>query len=359
MLKILIKTFFFKLQRAFGLTRFLPINYTFSVSYRCNSRCKSCQIYKKKSSEMNVSQYKAFFKQIKKAPYWITFSGGEPFLRRDFTGIVKAAYDICKPKIISISTNGLLHKKIASNVLDICRHCKKSTININISIDEIDEANDKLRGSLKAYQKAVSTFQNLKRVQKKAKNLNLNIHTVISSFNSQNFAYICQTLLDMNPDSYLTEIAENRSELGTTIDKQIAPSPWNYASAIDLLIHRIKNDRYTGINRVIQAFRLHYYQMVKKIMLSQQKVYDCYAGVASLQLSPDGDVWFCGMKAQPVGNVRKKRFKKIWFSKTAKKLRKEIKMTDCYCPMASVAYTNMLMNYKLTSKIFFHLRKTR
>ncbi len=358
MLKILIKTFFFKMQRTFGFPWLLPINYTISLSYRCNSRCKTCQIYKKRSKELSINEYKQFFKQLGKSPYLITFSGGEPFLRRDIVGIVKVAYDISKPKIINITTNGLLHKKVISNVLDICRHCTKSIININISIDEIGSANDEIRGVEGAYQKAILTFQGLKKIQGKATNLNLGIHTVISRFNSQNFAYISQTLLDLKPDTYLTEIAENRTEL-STMNKQIAPAPWNYASAADLLIHRMKNDHYKGLNKITQAFRLHYYRMVKKIVLSKQKVYDCYAGIASMQLSPAGDVWFCCMKAKSIGNIKDKKFKKIWGSKTAKQMRKEIKKTNCYCPLANTAYTNMLMDYKLLSKTFFHFLKNR
>ncbi len=357
MLKILIKTFFFKMQRAFGFPRLLPINYTISVSYRCNSRCKTCEIYKKKSPELSVKDYQNFFLQLGKAPYWITFSGGEPFLRRDITAVVKAIYDISKPKIINIPTNGLLSKKIVSNVLEICKHCQKSTININLSIDEIGSADDEIRGVSGAYQKAMATFLGLTKLKKKVSNLNIGIHTVISRFNSQNFAYISQTLLDLRPDTYITEIAENRIELDT-MESQIAPSPWNYASAVDLLIHRIKNDNHTGLNRVTQFFRLHYYQMVKKMLLCEHKIYNCYAGVASMQLSPAGDVWFCCMKAESIGNIKDKKFKKIWFSKKAKKTRREIKKANCYCPLANAAYTNMLMDYKLLSKAFFYfLRK--
>ncbi len=344
------------MQRAFGFPRLLPINYTISVSYRCNSRCKTCQIYKKRSPELSLKKYEQFFRQLGKAPYWITFSGGEPFLRRDIIKLVESCYDISRPKIINIPTNGLLSKKIVSNVLEICKHCPKSTININLSIDEIGSANDQIRGVPGAYSKAIRTYQGLCKIKKRVKNLNLGIHTVISGFNSQNFAYISQTLMDMKPDAYLTEIAENRVELGT-MNENIAPAPWNYAAAVDLLIHRIKNDHYTGLNKITQFFRLHYYQMVKKMLLCQHKIYDCYAGIASMQLSPAGDVWFCCMKAKSLGNINKKKFKKIWFSQKAKKARQEIKKSGCYCPLANAAYTNMLMNYKLMGKAFLHLLK--
>ncbi len=358
MLIVLLKTFIYKLQRKFGWPRILPINYTISLSYKCNSRCKTCGIYYKKSKELSLEEYKRFFKQVGKSPYWITLSGGEPFLRKELFEIIKIIYDISKPAIINIPTNGLLHEKIAPLTKQICQYCKKTQININLSIDEIGKQDDIIRGVNGAYNKALLTFQGLKEVKNTCKNLNVGIHTVISRFNSQNFAFVSQTLMDMQPDAYLTEIAENRVELDT-LTSQISPAPWNYASAVDLLIHKIKTDTYHGFNKITQCFRLLYYEMVKKILADETKVYDCYAGIASMQLAPNGDVWFCCMKAQNIGNVTKEKFSDIWFSGKADKIRKEIKDINCFCPLANVAYTNMLMNYRLLIKIFSNLLKSK
>ncbi len=358
MLIVLLKTFFYKLQRKYGFPKLLPINYTISLSYKCNSRCKTCGIYYKKSNELSLDEYKSFFKQVGKAPYWVTLSGGEPFLRKELFEIVKVIYDTSKPAIINIPTNGLLHERIVKLTEQICQYCKKSQININLSIDDIGKHDDFIRGVDGAYEKALLTFQGLKKIKSNCKNLNVGIHTVISVFNSQDFAYISQTLMDMKPDAYLTEIAENRVELDT-LTSQISPAPWNYASAVDLLIHKIKTDTYHGFNKITQSFRLLYYEMVKKILSDEKKVYDCYAGVASMQLAPNGDVWFCCMKAQNIGNVTKEKFSDIWFSKEAAKVRKEIKDSECFCPLANVAYTNMLMNHKLLIRIFLNLLKSK
>jgi len=66
-----------------GFPKLLPINYTVSLLYTCNSRCGTCNIWKKRAVNLSVEEYKKIFKNIGRAPYWVTFSGGEPFLRED------------------------------------------------------------------------------------------------------------------------------------------------------------------------------------------------------------------------------------------------------------------------------------
>src|SRR3972149_1169181 len=123
MLSVLLKIPFFKLFRKFGLPGMLPISYTVSLTYRCNSRCKTCNIYSRNSDELSVEEYERAFLSIGKSPHWITFSGGEPFLRRDIADICIKAYELCSPRIINIPTNGILSDKIVKDVkhiLDIC-----------------------------------------------------------------------------------------------------------------------------------------------------------------------------------------------------------------------------------------------
>lgn len=57
--------------------------------------------------------------------YWITITGGEPFMRNDFNEVIKAIYDESKPKLITIATNGMATQRIVSWTKEILSHCKK------------------------------------------------------------------------------------------------------------------------------------------------------------------------------------------------------------------------------------------
>ena len=114
--KVLSKIPSYKLFRQFGWPRMLPMNITCSMLYRCNSRCLTCNIWEKKVEYFSVDEWDKTFQSLGKAPFWFTFSGGEPFLRRDIPDIVKAAYDRCHPGIVNIPTNAFATNVITNSV---------------------------------------------------------------------------------------------------------------------------------------------------------------------------------------------------------------------------------------------------
>ncbi|HNQ44586.1 MAG TPA: radical SAM protein, partial [Candidatus Cloacimonadota bacterium] len=337
MLTLLFRMLGYWLMKHLGFPRLLPMSYTVSLLYTCNSRCSTCNVWKKKARNFTVEEYAKTFKKIGRSPYWITFSGGEPFLRKDIVEVVSTIYEISRPNIINIPTNGILTGTIVEKTAAIARACPKSQVIINISVDGIGEQHDEIRKVPGNYKKTMATFQKLKALQ--IPNLAVGIHTVISQFNVDTFPGIANELLRLKPDAYITEIAEERGELDT-FGAQITPSLVAYKSAIDYLIHRIKNEKYKGMNKITMAFRIEYYNLVKRIMRDERQILPCYAGVASAQISPDGDVWSCCVKAKSLGNLRasKYNFREIWFNHESELERRSIHKKQCWCPLANAAY---------------------
>lgn len=352
MITLFIKLILYKLFKLLGFPNILPVSYTLSVTDKCNSSCKTCNIHQKKTNELSLQEYEAIFKDIGRSPYWVTISGGEPFLRKDLTDILILLRRYCRPRMINIPTNGILTKKIVETVKRICNELPDTRIVINLSIDGIGKEHDNIRNVPDNYRKAVDTYKGLRRL--KNDNLSIGIHSVISTFNVDNFSTIMQTLMELNPDSYITEIAEERNEMNN-FDKGITPEPLQYRAAIDALLHDIKNTKYKGMNRVTQAFRVEYYNLVKKVLRDEKEIIPCYAGIASCQIAADGEVWFCCIEAEPIGKIQVGRysFREIWFSQTAKKKRKSIRQKKCFCPLANAAYTNMMLNFPTLVRVFY------
>ncbi|HRY84718.1 MAG TPA: radical SAM protein [Candidatus Cloacimonadota bacterium] len=352
MFSILFRIVGYWLMKHLGFPKLLPMNYTVSLLYTCNSRCNTCNIWKKKANNLTVEEYRKIFKSVGHSPYWVTFSGGEPFLRNDIVEVVSTIYQVSRPAIINIPTNGILTKTIVENVDAITKACPKSQIIINLSLDGFDSQHDEIRGVPGNYKKTTATYTRLKAL--KAPNLAVGIHTVISKFNVESFSMVANELLRLEPDSYITEIAEERVELDT-MGMNITPSLVEYKSAIDYLLHRIKNVNYKGMNKITQAFRIEYYNMVKQIMRDRTQVIPCYSGVASVQISPDGELWSCCIKAKSLGNLRKAdyKFRKLWNSPEAELERHSIHKKECWCPLANAAYTNMLMNLPTLWRVFW------
>ncbi|HMQ29566.1 MAG TPA: radical SAM protein [Chloroflexaceae bacterium] len=342
MLKQLLRTPLYNLARSTGLIKPLPMNLTFSVSYRCNSRCKTCNVWRKRVKDFSLEEYEATFRRLGRSPYWLTFSGGEPFLRPDLIDIVVAAYRHCRPGIINIPTNGLLTERVVAGVERLAREAPRSSIVINLSLDGVGAQHDELRGVPGNYAKLIETYNGLRAIA--AKNLTVGMHTVVSQHNVDAFPAIREHIRrELRPDSFITELAEERVELDT-IGLDITPPAEKYDAIVGQLVADIDAEPAEGVAEIAQAFRRHYYQIARRTLHEQRQVLPCYAGVASAHIAPNGDVWACCIRAEPMGNLRDVNFdlRKIWGGKRADQLRGSIKRKECHCPLANAAYSSML-----------------
>jgi MoaA/NifB/PqqE/SkfB family radical SAM enzyme len=339
----------------------LPVNITVSGSYRCNSRCKTCNVWLLPNDDLVLEEWDRVFESLGRAPYWFTFSGGEPTLRKDLPDMVASAYRHCRPGIINIPTNGIQHKVIPGRVERVLEAAPKSEVIINLSLDGVGCKHDEIRGVRGNWSHSLSTYAALKALKSQHKNLTLGVHTVISNFNVDSFAELCEYVQTrLKPDSFITEIAEERVELDT-VGLGITPTAEKYTVAIDALLESMREQRLTGVAEVAQAFRREYYELVKRTLREHRQVIPCMAGVASAQIAPNGDVWTCCVRAQSMGNLREHDydFGSVWRSGKAAQLRRSIKAGECYCPLANAAYTNMLMHGPTVTRVAASVSRSR
>jgi MoaA/NifB/PqqE/SkfB family radical SAM enzyme len=344
MLEVLPKIAKMQASYALGKPLALPMNLTISVSYRCNSRCKTCNVWQRPNDDFSIEEYDKTFASIGRDAYWFTFSGGEPTLRKDLPEMVAAAYRHCRPGIINIPTNGIQDKIIPERIERVLQAAPTSDVIINLSLDGVGVKHDIVRGVKGNFERAMRTYAGLKALKDCYKNLTLGVHTVISNFNVDEFENIYQFVRDeLKPDSFISEIAEERVELDT-VGMGITPPLQKYQPVIERLQEGIRKAEFNGVSRITQAFRDRYYDIVKRTLVEKHQVIPCLAGVASAQIAPNGDVWTCCIRAEAVGNLREHNydFRSVWTTTKADELRRSIKAGECYCPLANASYTNML-----------------
>lgn len=338
----------------------LPMNLTISVSYRCNSRCKTCNVWQRPNDDFTLEEYEQTFASIGRAAYWFTFSGGEPTLRKDLPEMVEAAYRHCRPGIINIPTNGIQDKIIPARIERVLQAAPGSEVIINLSLDGVGEKHDIVRGVKGNFERAMRTYAGLKQLKGRYKNFTLGVHTVISNFNVDEFDTIYQFVRDeLKPDSFISEIAEERVELDT-VGMGITPPIQRYQPVIERLQEGIRKAEFDGVSRITQAFRDRYYDIVKRTLVEKRQVIPCLAGVASAQIAPDGDVWTCCIRAESIGNLRAYNydFSAVWNTNRAGELRRSIKAGECHCPLANAAYTNMLCHAPTLTSVALEVAKS-
>ena len=352
MLSLLPKLPLYWAYRRFGWPATLPFSIVVSVSYRCNSKCKTCDVWRKPNDDMTLEEWAKTFANIGRGPLYFTFTGGEPFMRKDTADMALAAYRHCRPAVITIPTNGILTRRIIDQVDRLCEEAPKSTIGLNLSLDEVGERHDEIRMVPGNWKKAMRTWSELKRLQKQHKNLVLTNHTVVSNYNIDRFFEIYAGLEFLEPDSYITEIAEERVELDT-VGWEITPVAEKYGPIADFLSHKARARPVKGFAKITQAFRAEYYQLAKRILYERRQVIPCYAGWASCQIAPNGDIWSCCIRAEGVGNLRETGYDlwPIWRGEAMARLRHSIYQGECDCPMANASYANMILHPPTMAKV--------
>jgi MoaA/NifB/PqqE/SkfB family radical SAM enzyme len=247
----------------------------------------------------------------------------------------------------------LLYQQIPDRVRDIARRCPKSQLIVNLSLDGVGVRHDEIRNVPGNFERTMACYRGLREVADSgdAPNLTVGLHTVISVFNLHELEEIYALAQELAPDSYVTEIAEERVELDT-VGAGITPSADDYARVIDVLSERLRERlrgrlrarQFGGISRVTQALRLVYYDLVKRIMREQRQVIPCYAGWISAHIMPDGEVWECSVMGTSMGNLLDADYnlRRIWTSARAREVRRAVKTRGCYCPVANISYTNMM-----------------
>lgn len=351
MLSVLARIPLFQAYRRFGRPRQLPLNITLSPSPKCNSRCLTCNIWMKRENELTLAEWDKVLASLGTAPYWFTISGGEPLMFPGIVELTQLVYRHCRPGIINIPTNGIL-KSGPERVRRILESCPDSQLIINLSLDGVGEKHDFIRGVMGNFEKFEERLGQYGALREEFPNFTVGIHSVISVFNVQDIGELIAYAERSRADQFITEIAEPRIELDT-VGLPITPSPAQYTQAIDQLSAAIRRRSFRGLARITEAFRLEYYQLVKRILDEERQVIPCYAGWASAQIYADGAVWPCCVRADDVGNLRDYNydFKAIWFGEKIKAVRRSIRAQECHCPLANAHYTNMLMDAPTTARV--------
>lgn len=347
-----------------------PIHLTFFVTRRCNSRCPFCFYLKSTPlhppplargggggvntlNELSLDEIQKVSKSLGSL-LWLAFSGGEIYLRDDLVEISKVFYKNNRPAIMLYPTNGLLPELIRGRTEEILRHCKKSVIVVKLSIDGLNEAHDKLRGTPHSFDKTMKTYSLLEKLLEKYPNFELGVNTVFCSENQDSMDKIIDFVSGLKNIKTHT-ISLIRGSLADESYKKIDYK--KYLHAIKRLEENLKNKtsgtyRFKGV-RIKAAQDILQRNLIHQTILEQKKVIQCYAGRLNLVLTENGDVYPCEILTERLGNVKDYEYdiKKILRSGNTKKILSSIQDKKCFCTHECYFMTNILFNPRLYPKL--------
>jgi 12,18-didecarboxysiroheme deacetylase len=161
-----------------------------NITRRCNLKCVHCYAHAKNTSfdnELSTEQGKQLIDDLADfgSPVML-FSGGEPLVRKDLPQL--AAYAVEKGMRAVISTNGtLITPEMARNLKEI------GLSYVGISLDGMEEINDRFRGVSGAFRSALEGIKN-----SQAAGIKVGLRFTVNKFNVNEIPKIFQLLEEMD-----------------------------------------------------------------------------------------------------------------------------------------------------------------
>lgn len=353
-----------------------PITFTYAVTYVCQSRCRTCNIwdlYKKepgkRKNELKLEEIEKLFKNLGHV-YFFNVSGGEPFLRKDLSEIVRLAIEYLSPKLLHIPTNALMPQVIEREVKKMLMFMEKIDYKVPFtvkpSMDGVGEEHNRIRGVKGNFDKLLETVERLKSLQRSFPFFHVELGTVISRENFNDIDEISKYAHSLGVESYRNEIAEQRSEF-LNIGDSITPDASEYIETMKIFANRIR-ENLNGkkrLTKITESMRLVYYEIAIQILKENRQVIPCFAGISNVQMNAFGDIWPCCVLGyeQSMGNIRDHdyNFKRVFLSQKAAEVRRYIREGNCACPLANQAYSNILCHtssmIKFAKNVLFSNKK--
>ncbi len=263
-----------------------PLRVMFELTYGCNFRCAHCYVplsyrARYKTKELRTKEVFSILGQLKEAGcFYLGFTGGEPFLRKDIIQILLFAKR--KGFQIIIYTNGsLINKKIASEL-------KKINPNkVDITIPAIsEEAFRHITGIAGAKDRVFKAIELLHE-----KGINLGFKTCILKENESEIGKIGKFTRSFGGthrwDDMLTLCLDGSKE------------PYRHrSSAITALENRARSDKENFFDKC--DFK------------KRKELFQCGAGSMQAAITPAGELKMCLAIDYPKHRILESSFKKAW-----------------------------------------------
>jgi Fe-coproporphyrin III synthase len=258
------------------------------VTYRCNSRCRMCNIWQIKdfSGEMAPADFNNLPADLR----YLNLSGGEPFLRMDLPEIVAAIKARCPRVRLAISTNGFATEIILEKMKKIL--ALDSKITVAISLDGVGEAHEAVRNIPGAFEKAMNTLHGLKAMGVR----NLRLAFTIGDYNLGQLEKVYE--LAQNEGVEMTIAAVHSSDNFFNKNNEMEAT----AEIITELAWLLKKElRSWNIKRWLRAYFTH---GLIEFIRSGKRLLPDYSGTLNCFINPSGDMFPCDVSNFKIGNLK-------------------------------------------------------
>ncbi|MDH5570633.1 MAG: radical SAM protein [Gammaproteobacteria bacterium] len=299
----------------------MPTDVSIITTYRCQMRCKMCDIWENPSDRKTEITPKEL--EILPNLKFVNVTGGEPFIRRDLQDIVEVAFSKA-PRVV-ISTSGWHVERI----LEMAE--RFPNIGIRVSIEGLSQKNDDLRGRKGGFDRALNVLQGLKQMGIK----DIGFGITVSNQNSPDMLSLYELSKNMGLEfataSFHNSYYFHKSDNAVT-NKDVVIGHFHE------LIEKLMKE-----NTPKSWFRAFFNLGLINYIREGKRMLPCEAGTANFFIEPNGDVYPCnGLEErywkESMGNIREtSSFEELWFSDKATQVREKVRNCPKNCWMVGTA----------------------
>lgn len=282
----------------------LPLSVHFDLTYRCNERCVHCYLDHDNRGELTASECLAVLEELAHAgTLFLTFSGGEIFLRADLYEILAAAKRLHFD--ISLKTNALLlTRERAARLREF--GVRRVQISVYSADPAVHDAITKVPGSLQRTLAAIPLLIEQGLQVKLACPLmiqNLTAYRgVMALAEKLGIPYVLDLTITPMMDGAATPLAHRASASALL---PVLQDPALHAC------HMLPED--AGTAEMLVSAPPFGSVVSSGIANDAYDDLPCSAGHNSCYISPYGDVYACVQLPQAAGNLRRDTFSNIWY----------------------------------------------
>lgn len=331
-----------------------PDHVMFEFTYRCNSRCIMCTIWKDKQADMDGETIKRFFKDplIRENLKSIGITGGEPTLRDDLAELIDFALDSC-PKVenLYMTTNGFsmprVQRTVSSLISVIASKKRRIRLWINVSLDGLGKTHELVRRVPDAFKKTNDALDYLISLSKKNSDVRVGVKMTVCSQNYFDVKKIYTFAMEKGISaSHMPAI-----DSGLYFQKDIS-SETNFG-----LKRTHKEIVAKDFESLYNLSGNPYYLMAANVLRGgkRSKLSGCLFPKKSVYVGANGDVSLCFLHEDFVyGNITKDSFTSIWEKLDLDAIERDL--WSRYCPTCMASCVNdpkKTVKYSILSSLYF------
>jgi MoaA/NifB/PqqE/SkfB family radical SAM enzyme len=296
------------------------------VNSICNMKCEHCFYWTHLNKRDDLSFDEICLLSRSMGPIEnLNLSGGEPFLRKEFSDICRQFIRHNQVRQIYVPTNGWYLQKTIDAVTATLQEPDLQLFVVELSLDGMPEFHDTFRVAPGAFARAMETYDALATLQERDPRLRIHSISTATDVNIAEITQLTGYLFDRCPQMDHHNLALIRGDRKNPALK--TPEMREYAALYEY-VRRLWQPREEGRYGAIVEPMLQWAKM--ETVARQRQAVPCRAGVLTAVVSANGDVSVCELHER-LGNLRSQSFPEIWNSARAVALRESIARGDCHC----------------------------